>query len=106
MRKSLTSRLLSAIGLAGIEGIISQREPAVKVRKYAKGHDHEAAKKAAGIKRLRRQQRNTLLAEKGAFADSRSTYPLVHYVAAQRLRPSMEAAIKGTGAAMRLSALG
>lgn len=46
MRKSLTSRLLSAIGLAGIEGIISQREPAVKVRKYAKGHDHEAAKKS------------------------------------------------------------
>jgi len=45
------------------------------VRSYGKDRNHEPLKKAAGIKRLRRQQRNTLLAEKGAFLDSRITYP-------------------------------
>jgi len=47
-----------------------------RVRVQSETRNDAGLMKAAGIKRLRRQQRNTLLTEKGAFSDSRSTYPL------------------------------
>lgn len=76
-----------------------------RIRKTAETRDDAGLMKAAGIKRLRRQQRNVLLSEKGAFDDSRCTYPLVVSSSDRRLRGSMDAAARGTSAAMRIADL-
>lgn len=84
MNKAKILGVLASLGLGGLltygdAGLRSsvargnRRDHRSLARKTAE--QSAADSKAAGIKRLRRQQRNTLLAEKGAFLDSRLTYP-------------------------------
>ncbi len=68
--------LLEILGAGGRLPQSVARPTRERVRVQAETRDDAGLMKAAGIKRLRRQQRNTLLAEKGAFLDSRRTYPL------------------------------
>ena len=95
--------LLEILGAGGRLPQSVARPTRQRVRAQSETRDDAALMKAAGIKRLRRQQRNTLLEEKGAFDDSRLTYPLTGARSARRLLGSMDAASRGTSAAMQFS---
>ncbi|ALH46277.1 hypothetical protein POR1_72 [Pseudomonas phage POR1] len=112
MNKAKILGVLASLGLGGLltYGASGSRSSASRTKSRSYGsfarktaEQNAADFKAAGIKRLRRQQRNVLLSEKGAFDDSRLTYPLTGARSARRLLGSMDAASRGTSAAMRFS---
>lgn len=85
MNKAKILGVLASLGLGGLltYGDAGLRSSVTRSKRREYGsfarkttEQHAAASKAAGIKRLRRQMRNAVLADKGAFADSRTTYPL------------------------------
>lgn len=95
--------LLEILGAGGRLSQTMARSARERVRVQSETRDDAGLMKAADIKRLRRQQRNVLLSEKGAFDDSRLTYPLTGARSARRLLGSMDAASRGTSAAMQFS---
>lgn len=112
MNKAKILGVLASLGLDGLltYGALGSRSSASRTKSRSYGsfarktaEQNAADSKAAGIKRLRRQQRNVLLSEKGAFDDSRLTYPLTGARSARRLLGSMDAASRGTSAAMQFS---